>query len=188
MNTVVASLHRTCLQYDLRSLQYVDQPVFRWFYGKAPCRWQGRVTLQFEDVPFGSLMPAGSWKHPDRVDWWLRRMRAGRPIPPPVVCRTDFGTCYLFDGNHRHDAIKERLGADCDELPVRVAMLVPKAGYEFRYRYFDTYGTYLLVPSHPKTAKRGMIDGVTPGTAVVSLCATAHQRPLLRAAAVAAGC
>ena len=140
MQTLITSVSRDTF------LHFVDWPAYDWFYSKAPCRWQGRMHLEFRDVPFGSLLPAGSWKHPDGVARWLHSMRKGRRIPPPVVCRTARGNYYLFDGNHRQEAMQEYLGFSSDDVPIRVAVLVPNLGYEFQFRYFDTYGTYVLVP------------------------------------------
>jgi len=166
-------------------LRYSDNSVFRWFYAKAPCRWHGRVTLHFEDVPFGTLLPAGSWTHPDGVANWLWRMQAGRAIPPPVVCRTRLGGFYLFDGNHRYEALQEYLGEAAGDASIRVAVLMAKQGYEFQYRYFDTYGTYVLVPSHGAAFTRKLWPEQEPANPVRGIY-DSRNLPL-RAAAASAG-
>lgn len=127
------------------SIRYGESGSRDWLWTGAPCSWQSRVDLQFTTVPLGQLEPAGSWTHPAVVSKWLARMRAGRTVPPPVVCETDHGTLYVHDGNHRYEAMRSLFAGDI-EAPVRVARLVPRPGYQFRHRRFGTYGTYALEP------------------------------------------
>ena len=77
-------------------------------------------------------------------------MTSLRPlISALVVSRTPHGTYYLHDGNHRYFALREHFGARVWDLPVRVAVLTPTAGYQWHYQWFGTYGTWLLKPARP---------------------------------------
>ncbi len=125
------------------TIEYDDRLAQLWVDAHGPCRWQGKVKLRYGWVEFASLEPAGSWKRPEVVENWLKRMRNGRRIPPPVVCATGRGTWYLHDGNHRQEALEALLGSESTEL-VRIAELVPVPGYYFRFVQFREYGTYML--------------------------------------------
>ncbi|HWR34506.1 MAG TPA: hypothetical protein VN622_01390 [Clostridia bacterium] len=138
MSTTAA--RRTALAPMIR---YDDFHTHEWMRTKAPCRWHGKVELRFEPVPFSSLEHAGSYVRPDVYERWVARLRMGRKIPPPIACETERGSLYLHDGNHRHRALQEFLGERTSTL-VRTALLVPREGYQFRYRWFGWYGTYVL--------------------------------------------
>ncbi|MFB3812617.1 MAG: hypothetical protein ACE14L_00785 [Terriglobales bacterium] len=126
-------------------IRYGDHGALAWLWSEAPCSWREKTEIEFITVPIRQLEPAGSWTHPAIVNKWLTRMTAGRSVPPPVVCATERGTMYLRDGNHRYEAMRDLFAGDMD-APVRVARVVPKRGYEFRYRWFGSYGTYTLEP------------------------------------------
>lgn len=136
MHGRIAAVKQTSVRYEERASQC-------WLWKESPCKWQGKVELQFTSVPLRQLEPAGSWTKPATVSKWLRHLNTGRHIPPPVVCATERGTLYIRDGNHRYEALLQFFGGNRDAR-VRVALVVPKRGYEFHYRWFATYGTYVL--------------------------------------------
>jgi len=126
-------------------IRYQDHLSREWLWYGAPCRWRGRVELEFLEVPFAALEHAGSGMHHERVEYWLNKLHGGYPIAPPVACRTERSTMYLHDGNHRFEALRRFLGEDDHEASrIRVGVLVPQPGYRFSYRDFGTYGTYVL--------------------------------------------
>lgn len=127
----------------LKAIRYNDRGSYLWLWTHAPCSWKGNVELQFADVPLHSLLPAGSLKNPAMVAAQVCRMQRGRALAPPVVCATESGAWYIHDGNHRYEAMRTFLSGS-DEASVRVAIAVPRAGYQFQYRWFGNYGTYLL--------------------------------------------
>lgn len=127
-------------------IYYQDFLSREWVRLRGPCRWQGNVELDFRAIPYRLLEPAGSWKRPEVVAKWLRRLRQGEPVPPVVVCPTGRGTYYVREGNHRHEALGLFLGDKAETCSVRAAVVLPKNGFRFRYRWFGTYGTYLLEP------------------------------------------
>lgn len=123
---------------------YQDYRAKEWFERCAPCRWRGAVRLRFREVEFQTIEPAGSRKHPEVVAMWEDRLHRGKPIPPLVVCATPRHTWYLYDGNHRHEALRDYLHSKL--APIRVAVLEPERGFAFLYRTFGDYGTYVLEP------------------------------------------
>jgi LmbE family N-acetylglucosaminyl deacetylase len=127
------------------SIRFEDHGAYAWLWSQAPCSWRGRVDLEFISVPLRLLQPAGTLKDPAVVSAYLKRMRTGRAVAPPVVCATERGTFYVRDGNHRYDALQEFFGGG-DSGEVRVALAVPRPGFQFRYRWFGAYGTYILEP------------------------------------------
>lgn len=135
------------------SIRYGDHGSHAWIWKEAPCNWDGNVEVQFVDVALRELEPAGSWTNPAIVSRWLRRMKAGRAVPPIVVCATERGSLYIRDGNHRFEALRDLFAGNL-ESRVRVARVVPKPGYQFRYRWLGNYGTYLLEPVSVRTPLR----------------------------------
>jgi hypothetical protein len=123
MHGRIAAVKQTSVRYEERASQC-------WLWKESPCKWQGKVELQFTSVPLRQLEPAGSWTKPATVSKWLRHLNTGRHIPPPVVCATERGTLYIRDGNHRYEALLQFFGGNRDAR-VRVALVVPKRGYEF---------------------------------------------------------
>ncbi|HYG99794.1 MAG TPA: PIG-L family deacetylase [Terriglobales bacterium] len=126
-------------------IKYNDHGSRAWLWSGAPCRWRGKVELEFRDVPFRSLLSATSGRHPQVVDYYERGLRSGWPVPPPVVSANEGGTYYVHDGNHRYEAIGRVLNGQY-QTNVRVAVVVPKPGFQFRWRWFGKYGTYVLEP------------------------------------------
>jgi LmbE family N-acetylglucosaminyl deacetylase len=124
-------------------LRYQDHGALAWLWTGAPHRWLGKVTVEFRYVPFHSLQSAASGKNPDVVSRYKRRIVAGNCVAPLVVSATGYGTYYIHDGNHRHEAMRSILASN---TRVRVAVAVPRTGFHFRWRWFGTYGTYVLEP------------------------------------------
>jgi LmbE family N-acetylglucosaminyl deacetylase len=144
MNAKAATAARICIRFE-------DHETHAWIWRQAPCRWRNNVKIRFAEVPLGLLQPAGSLSHSDVSMNWRRRLELGRPIPPLIVCATGRGTFYVWDGNHRYHALRSFLG-DMPDVLVRVAIVVPKAGFQFRRRWFGNYGTYLLEPTKFRSA------------------------------------
>lgn len=156
-----SSAAKKCLGSPVR---YSDVSARLLFWSGAPLHWHDKVELVFADVGFFELEPARSLKHWDVLACWTRAIARGRAVPPLIVCRTDHGTYYVHDGNHRYEAMKicyrNRLG----KLRVRVAVLQPKPGYRFAYRWFRTYGTYVLERANvPEYAEAAPISPVASG-------------------------
>lgn len=126
------------------AVRYNDLLTLQWLWAGAPCRWRGNVTVRFTEVPFSRLQRAGSLTHYDVLDRWRTRLRMQQPVPPLVVCATGQGSFYIHDGNHRYAALAEYFGDTASHARVRVALVVPRSGH-FQYRWFGTYGTYVLV-------------------------------------------
>jgi LmbE family N-acetylglucosaminyl deacetylase len=133
----------TCQPLPLR---YSEREAQLWVRRFAPCSWQRRIDLEFRHVPLNLLQHGGSSTDPARVDYWIQRIQTRRTIPALIGCETEPGTFYLFDGNHRYQALQEVLRGE-PEAPVRVGVPRPHPGYEFRYRWFRAYGTYVLEPA-----------------------------------------
>ena len=129
-------------------IRYSDAGGYRWLWTHAPCAWQGNVQLRFSTVNMGSLRPAGCWIDAAAVDTHLLHMREGRAVAPLVVCVDGKGGWYIHDGNHRYLALRN-LFSESDDAEVRVAVVIPKIGFRFVYRWFGVYGTYLLEPLPP---------------------------------------
>lgn len=140
-------------------IRYGDHGALNWIWQQAPCTWYGKVDLEFIAVPMRLLEPAGSWTDPAIVSEWLMAMKTGRTVPPPIVCSTDRGTLYVYDGNHRYEAMRELFGGN-PEAQVRVARVAPRSGYHFSFSWFGNYGTYVLkrvpakVTDHRRLARR----------------------------------
>lgn len=134
-------------------IRYQDYLSKQWVCCHAPCRWRGNVELRFRSIAYRELEPAGSCKHIEILAKWLGKLQRRKPLPPLIVCATEHATFYIRDGNHRHEAIGLFLGAGVEDATIRVAEVVPKPGYCFRYRWFGKYGTYLLEPN-PITLSR----------------------------------
>lgn len=135
----------TAIAAEKAKVHYADGATRAWLWAQAPCRWHGKVELNFRFVPLRLLKAAGSLKDPAVIGRWLQRMQAGRAIPPLLVCARDGGTYYVRDGNHRLEAIRTFL-ASHENAQVRVAVAIPKPGFQFRYRFFGSYSTYILEP------------------------------------------
>jgi len=127
-------------------IRYEDHGSHTWIWREAPCSWNGRVEVEFITASFRQLEPSGSLTDPAVVEKWIRRMQTGRTVPPMIVCTTERGTLYIRDGNHRYEAMR-RFFIDNPDAKVRVARVVPAAGYGFRYRWLSRYGTYILEPT-----------------------------------------
>ena len=83
----------------------------------------------------------------------LNTLRSRRPIAPLVVCNAGADTWYIHDGNHRYYALSQFFPEN-DQAHVGVALAVPKVGFQFVYRWFVTYGTYILEPAAPPLSER----------------------------------
>lgn len=129
------------------AIRYIDYGAHAWLRRGAPCRWLGKTRVEFRHVPFRTLQAAASGKHPQVVCAYEKHLSAGKPIPPPVVSATEGGRYYIHDGNHRCEAI-EKLVAGRTDISIRVAVVVPKTGFHFQWRWFGAYGTYVLEPDH----------------------------------------
>jgi hypothetical protein len=128
-------------------VRFSDEGARQWFWRNAPPRWGKRVELVFREVPFRKLEIAGSLRHHDVIESWQERLARGQAIPALVVSATPYGTYYLHDGNHRYFALREHFGARVWDLPVRVAVLTPTAGYQWHFQWFGSYATWVLRPA-----------------------------------------
>jgi len=145
-----------------QAIRYEDNGSREWLWSEAPCRWHARITLEFRNVPFRALQAAASRKDPSVVFSYEQRLRLGRTLAPLVVSETGRGTYYIHDGNHRHLAMRSILAPDSD---VRVAIAVPTNGYHFQWRWFGTYGTYVLEPEglcHFRATRKSARSGSSP--------------------------
>lgn len=129
---------------DKSQLRYSNYGAYAWLRSGAPCRWASRTGIEFRYVELRRLQQASSGKDPGIVSSYVRKIRSGKVIAPLVVSETAAGTYYVHDGNHRHEALRTVLRSPA--TLIRVAVLVPKAGYCFRWRWFSQYGTYVLEP------------------------------------------
>jgi hypothetical protein len=142
MSCCEGSTTNICLQ----AIKYCDHLSERWVWSRAPMRWHRAIDLQFRFVKLEALEPAGSLTRPDVLENWVQRLFQHKSIPPLIVCATPAGKFYVIDGNHRLEAIQRMMGNGFADTLVRVAEIVPKAGYHFRYRWMNSYGTYVLEP------------------------------------------
>jgi LmbE family N-acetylglucosaminyl deacetylase len=151
---------------DKRNVFYRDYLSKEWVRVHAPCRWHGNVELRFRSIRFAQLEPAASRKRPQVVTKWLAKLETREPIPPMIASLTQRGTYYVHEGNHRHEAMRLFLGASSPSCRIRVAVVAPRYGFCFRYRWFGTYGTYLLEPQvsslWPTSRKPGRSRGLEP--------------------------
>jgi len=154
------------------SVTYNDLFSEKWIRFLSPAEWRGNVEVEFREVPFSSLQHAGCCTDPVVVNGWLRTLRAGDPIAPPVAVLTESGQYYLHDGNHRFEALREYFGSDADAATVRVAVAVPKPGYRFQHRWMGEYGTYLLESERRRFAN-ALRAAVAVGLSSGALVATA---------------
>ena len=122
-----------------------DTAAYAWFWTQAPCRWHGKVKLEFREVSFDELQPATTLKHWDVLATWTRQIAFRRVIPPLIVSETESGRYYIHDGNHRCEAIRICYRKQLRRLRLRVAVLDPQKGFSFQYRWFGNYGTYCLI-------------------------------------------
>lgn len=126
-------------------IRYNAAAACAWLWTGAPCRWHGRVKLDFRYVRFRSLQCAISAKHPGVVSAYARKIGLGLAVPPLIVSATEGGTYYVHDGNHRYEAIRSFFNC-VPGAHVRVAVVLPKHGYRFQWRWFENCGTYILEP------------------------------------------
>lgn len=126
------------------AVRYSDVLAERWLWSGAPLHWHDKVDLTFEEVGIFDLEPASSLKHWDVLAFWTSMLARRRAVPPIIVSRTAQGTYYIHDGNHRYEAIKICFRNRLAKLRVRVAVVVPRPGYRFTYRWFQNYGTHVL--------------------------------------------
>jgi hypothetical protein len=131
------------------NIVYNDTFAEKWVSLLAPQEWRNNVTLVFRDVPLSEIEGAGCLIDGDVVEGWRLMLRAGKRVPPLVVCATERGTYYVHDGNHRLEAMWYEFGRD---LVVRVAVMVPHPGYSFRRKNQGRYQTYVLEPVRSWTA------------------------------------
>jgi hypothetical protein len=130
---------------SVSSVHYNDTFAEKWVRDLSPIEWRGKVGMEFREIELSLLEHAGCWTDADVVDGWYVSLQSGRPIPPPVAVRTERGTYYLHDGNHRYEALQQYL-AGRNNAKVRVAVAVPLPGYCFQHRWMGEYGTYVLEP------------------------------------------
>lgn len=130
-------------------IRYNDHGAYEWLRSAAPCRWRGNTKVEFRYVPFRTIRAGVSGKHPNVVSAYVNRLQNGSPIAPPVVSAAQGGTYYIHDGNHRCEAIEKLVLANAD-AHIRVAVVVPKLGFRFQWRWFGEYGTYILEPEYLK--------------------------------------
>jgi hypothetical protein len=122
-----------------------DAAAYAWLWTQGPCSWRGKVSLEFRDIAFEELQPATTLKHWDVLATWTRQVACRRVIPPLIVSQLESGRYYIHDGNHRCEAIRVCFRRQLKRLRLRVAVLHPELGYTFSYRWFGTYGTYVLM-------------------------------------------
>src|SRR5512146_1731283 len=118
------------ISVSVRPIGFSDFQCENWLWTDAPCRWKKHATIKFQAVPLSSLEDAGSLKSDQIVGTWLNRIKTGHLVPPLVVSKTQHGTYYVHDGNHRLAALRQ-LFEKPEEVPIRVACVVPRPGYEF---------------------------------------------------------
>jgi LmbE family N-acetylglucosaminyl deacetylase len=129
-------------------IRYNELGAYAWLWKQAPWLWIGHVDLQFTDLPLRLLRPSGCWTDPAVVAMHLSTLRNGRALTPLVVCNDSAGGWYIHDGNHRYYALREFFAGN-DEAYVRVAIAVPHCRFHFVYRWFESYGTFVLEPAAP---------------------------------------
>jgi hypothetical protein len=130
------------------AILYNDTFAEKWVAFLSPDSWRQHVEVQFLDVPFSSLQPAGCHTDPDVVDGWYGLLQSGKPVAPFIVSATPHGEFYIHDGNHRYEAIWAYLGDSASDATVRVALVVPGPGFRFAPVPIDhRVITYELRPS-----------------------------------------
>lgn len=151
-----------------RSVSYNHNFSEKWIRDLSPTEWRGKVDVEFLDVPLSALEHAGCWTDPDVVAGWVRTLSHGASIPPPVAVRTERGTYYLHDGNHRLEALQQFHADDGDAAMVRIARALPLPGHRFVYRSLGSYGTYVMedCPRRFETAARAAAAITASGVAL----------------------
>jgi hypothetical protein len=124
-------------------LPYNDGFSQKWVEQLAPIEWREHLAVQFVDVPVGAVEAAQSIIDPEVVEGWREYLTRGCSFPPPVASKTENGTYYLHDGNHRFRAYRT-VFAEADT--VRVAVVAPVKGFCFEKRKHDGFYTYELAP------------------------------------------
>ncbi len=132
-------------------IRYSDVSAELWMWSGAPLAWKNKVKIEFRNVSFGELCPAGGLKHWDVMSYWAKEFACRHSVPPLVVNQTENGMYYVQDGNHRLEALRVCFRNRIGRLQVRVAVLVPKRGYHFTCRQFRTHWTYVLEAEHAPT-------------------------------------
>jgi hypothetical protein len=131
------------------AIHYNDTFAEKWVTYLSPGVWRENVQVQFLEVPFSSLRPAGCHTDPDVVDGWFALLQVGKPVAPLVVAATPQGDFYIHDGNHRYEAIWAFLGGSAASASVRVALVIPRSGFRFVPVPIDhRVVTYELRPDH----------------------------------------
>ena len=125
-------------------LRVSDRAAYNWLWTQAPCSWLNKVEIEFREVAFENLEPATTLKHWDVLATWTRQIACRRIVPPLIVTETGRDTYYIQDGNHRYHAMKICYHGQLRRMRLRVAVMKPRPGYRFAYRYFGAYGTYIL--------------------------------------------
>jgi hypothetical protein len=113
------------------AISYNDTFAEKWVAYLSPDAWRENVSIDFLEVPFTSLQPAGCHTDPDVVDGWFALLQREKPVAPFVVTATPQGTFYIHDGNHRYEALWAYLGESAADTMVRVALVVPNDGFHF---------------------------------------------------------
>jgi LmbE family N-acetylglucosaminyl deacetylase len=134
----------------IQAIRFIDSESQQWFWTEAPCFWFRRSSLEFLYVSLSSLESSGSVTHPQIVSKWIRRLKSGRAVPGLVVSKTEHGTFFVHDGNHRLQALRT-LFTENSDLNIRVALVVPQEGFRFRFRRYGNYATHRLEPRRQQT-------------------------------------
>jgi hypothetical protein len=151
-------------------IRYNDAFAEKWLAYLSPEDWRLNVSLEFLDVPFSALRPAGCHTDPDVVDGWYAMLKSGKSIAPPIVTATPDGHYYVHDGNHRYEAIWAYLGGSVSEATVRVALVVPNSGFRFDPIPVDPH----VVTYELRAVRRGypMIVGLPLSATVLAVLTT----------------
>jgi hypothetical protein len=147
---------------------YNDCFTEKWIRFLAPSEWRGNVKHSFQDVPISQIEHAGCLTDPDVVTGWVRIVQEGRPIPPLVASRTERGTYYLHDGNHRFEALRAAVPGNCS---LRVAVVDARPGFRFRRVPIEDTYTYELQPDH-RHRLSGMGAALTTLLTVIAIVLT----------------
>lgn len=162
-------------QPRLSQIRTADSAGYQWLWTGGPCYWRGKVDLQFQVLDFELLEPANSLKQWEVLATWTRQIACQRQIPPLIVSRTERGTYYIQDGNHRYEAIRICYRNHLKRLQLRVAVVEPKDGYVFEWRRFRTHWTYLLTPERVPVQRSVRVQvpmqfpGLASGAALLSI-------------------
>jgi hypothetical protein len=133
-------------KHERKAIQYDDTYSANWIHYLSPRTWRGKVEVEFREIPLALIDGAGCYVHWDVTEGWYFAMLDRRPIPPLVVVASGDGRYYVHDGNHRLEALVHYLGREAALALVRVAVAVPKDGYQFAWEWYGSFGTFALHP------------------------------------------